>query len=41
MKEKLINFIQTVEEKYDGLIINPAAFTHTSVAIIRCSKSYF
>ena len=29
---ELINFIQSAEEKYDGLIINPAAFTHTSIA---------
>ena len=29
---ELINLIQSAEEKYDGLIINPAAFTHTSVA---------
>ena len=31
---ELINFIQSSEEKYDGLIINPAAFTHTSVALL-------
>ena len=31
---ELINFIQSAEEKYDGLIINPAAFTHTSVALL-------
>ena len=31
---ELINFIQSVEEKYDGLIINPAAFTHTSIALL-------
>jgi len=31
---EIINFIQSVEEKYDGLIINPAAFTHTSVALL-------
>ena len=31
---ELINFIQSVEEEYDGLIINPAAFTHTSVALL-------
>ena len=31
---ELINFIQSAEENYDGLIINPAAFTHTSVALL-------
>ena len=31
---EIINFIQSTEEKFDGLIINPAAFTHTSVAIL-------
>ncbi len=31
---ELINFIQDVEANFDGLIINPAAFTHTSIAIL-------
>lgn len=30
---ELINKIQQVNGKYDGLIINPAAFTHYSIAI--------
>tara|TARA_B110000438_G_C15729013_1_gene613409 strand:+ start:531 stop:974 length:444 start_codon:yes stop_codon:yes gene_type:complete len=30
----LITYIQSAESKYDGLIINPAAFTHTSIAIL-------
>ena len=30
----LINQIQSVETDFDGLIINPAAFTHTSVALL-------
>ena len=30
---EIINYIQSVNSEYDGLIINPAAFTHTSVAI--------
>jgi len=30
----LINYIHETEKSYDGLIINPAAFTHTSVAIL-------
>ena len=36
---ELINFIHSVQEKYDGLIINPAAFTHTSVAILDALRS--
>ena len=31
---ELINFIHSAEKEYDGIIINPAAFTHTSVAIL-------
>tara|TARA_Y100000590_G_scaffold469704_1_gene659196 strand:+ start:256 stop:693 length:438 start_codon:yes stop_codon:yes gene_type:complete len=31
---ELINFIHTTQSDYDGLIINPAAFTHTSVALL-------
>ena len=31
---ELINFIQSAQNSYDGLIINPAAFTHTSIAIL-------
>ena len=31
---ELINFIHSADKEYDGLIINPAAFTHTSVAIL-------
>tara|TARA_B100000945_G_C20072811_1_gene453272 strand:+ start:95 stop:532 length:438 start_codon:yes stop_codon:yes gene_type:complete len=30
----IINKIHEVENKYDGLIINPAAFTHSSIAIL-------
>ncbi len=30
---ELVNFIQEVGFTYDGLIINPAAYSHTSVAI--------
>jgi len=29
----LVNYIQDSRKKYDGMIINAAAFTHTSVAI--------
>ena len=31
---ELINLIHSVENEFDGLIINPAAFTHTSVALL-------
>ena len=30
---ELVNFIQDARTKYDGMIINAAGFTHTSVAI--------
>ena len=30
---ELVNIIQASRKKYDGIIINAAAFTHTSVAI--------
>ena len=30
----LINFVQSTVNEFDGLIINPAAFTHTSVALL-------
>ena len=30
---ELVNIIQESRNKYDGIIINAAAFTHTSVAI--------
>lgn len=31
---EIINIIHNVEIEYEGLIINPAAFTHTSIAIL-------
>ena len=31
---EIINLIQSIETDYDGLIINPAAYTHTSVALL-------
>jgi len=31
---EIISLVQNVEKNFDGLIINPAAFTHTSVAIL-------
>ena len=30
----IINHIHSVQNNYDGLIINPAAFTHTSIALL-------
>ena len=30
----LIDFVQSTVNEFDGLIINPAAFTHTSVALL-------
>ncbi|SVC36363.1 uncharacterized protein METZ01_LOCUS289217, partial [marine metagenome] len=35
----LINHIQSARINYDGLIINPAAFTHTSVALLDALRS--
>ena len=35
----LINHIQSARIYYDGLIINPAAFTHTSVALLDALRS--
>lgn len=31
---EIINKIHEVEQKYEGLIINPAAYTHSSIAIL-------
>jgi len=36
---EIINLIQSANNKYDGLIINPAAFTHTSIAILDALKT--
>ncbi len=36
---EIINKIHEVEKIYDGLIINPAAFTHTSIAILDSIKA--
>ena len=37
---ELVNIIQNAREKFDGMIINAAAFTHTSIAI-RVALSIF
>lgn len=36
---ELINFIQANAEWADGIVINPAAYSHTSIAIYDCLKS--
>lgn len=33
LEGEIINIIQTSSEKYEGLIINPGGYSHTSVAI--------
>ena len=33
LEGELVNIIQNSRKKYDGMIINAAAFTHTSIAI--------
>jgi len=30
---EMVNFIQRAFQKFDGLLINPAAYTHTSIAL--------
>ena len=35
----LVDAIQEAYGKYDGIVINPAAYTHTSVAILDALKS--
>ena len=36
---KLVDFIQKARGKFDGIVINPAAYTHTSVAILDAVKA--
>ncbi len=35
----LVTLIQKAYGKYDGIVINPAAYTHTSVAVLDAVKS--
>ena len=34
LEGELVTAIQSAEEKFDGIIINPAGYSHTSVAIL-------
>ena len=36
---KLVSIIQNALNKYDGIVINPGAYTHTSIAILDALKS--
>ena len=36
---ELVDAIQASYQKYDGIVINPAAYTHTSVAILDALKA--
>ena len=36
---KIVSAIQKSHDKYDGIIINPGAYTHTSVAILDALKA--
>ena len=36
---ELISFIQKAYKKYDGIVINAGAYTHTSIAILDALKS--
>lgn len=35
----LVDFIQSCYRRFDGIVINPAAYTHTSVAILDAVKA--
>lgn len=36
---EIVEFIQQAYRRYDGIVINPAAYTHTSVAILDALKA--
>ena len=36
---ELVNFIHSAQDKYHGIIINPGAFTHYSIALLDALKS--
>lgn len=35
----LVDYIQSAYENFDGIVINPGAYTHTSIAILDAVKS--
>ena len=35
----LVDFIQSAYGQYDGIVINPGAYTHTSIAILDAAKA--
>ena len=35
----LVDFVQSTHKTYDGIIINPGAYTHTSIALLDAVKS--
>ena len=35
----LVDYIQSAYEHYDGIVINPGAYTHTSIAILDAVKA--
>jgi len=37
---EIIDYLQNCMGIYDGVVINPAAYTHTSVAIADCIRAY-
>lgn len=36
---QLVDWIQAAYQRYDGIVINPAAYTHTSIAILDALKA--
>lgn len=38
-ESELVNTIQQCEDKYDGIVFNPGAFSHTSISIADAIKS--
>lgn len=38
-EKEIIDAIQAAHNHYDGIVINPAAYTHTSIAILDALKS--
>ena len=35
----IVDYIQSAMDMFDGIVINPAAFTHTSISIYDCLKA--